>query len=270
MIFVKGYGQMCNNILQYGHIYAWGKENNVRTISMRFSYKYQYFELCNSKYHQLPTYLFAKFLIKTRLIKHLWLEEMDDVTPEVIEKLQKSKMIALSGWGFRFKDIFLKHEDEIKRLFTVKNSIRKRVDQYLLSCKKADIRLAVHIRRGDYANFMGGAFFYDDETYMRNIREFIALFPDKKVAIFLSTNDKKLDIGSYKAHLNTDSIYLLGGNEGEDLYLLSQCDYIIGAKSTFSLIASFYRHLPIYHIMDKSTPLTLESFNYFEDLFMFA
>ena len=37
MIFVKGYGQMCNNWLQYAHIYAWGLENGVNTVSMRFS-----------------------------------------------------------------------------------------------------------------------------------------------------------------------------------------------------------------------------------------
>ena len=26
MILVKGYGQMCNNILQYAHLYAFGRE----------------------------------------------------------------------------------------------------------------------------------------------------------------------------------------------------------------------------------------------------
>lgn len=52
MIFVKGYGQMCNNILQYAHAYVWGKENNVKVVSMRFAYKYRYFEVCNYKYHR--------------------------------------------------------------------------------------------------------------------------------------------------------------------------------------------------------------------------
>ena len=45
MIFVKGYGQMCNNILQYAHAYAFGREYGIKVVSMRFAYKYRYFAL---------------------------------------------------------------------------------------------------------------------------------------------------------------------------------------------------------------------------------
>ena len=270
MIFVKGYGQMCNNILQYAHIYAWGRENNIKAISMRFSYKYQYFDICNLKYHNWFVYTIAKFLIKTHLIKHLWLEDAKDVTPKAVERLKKAKMIALSGWGFRFPELFFKYEDEIKSLFRIKQEITDRVDDYLSACESSDIRLAVHIRRGDYARFAGGIYYFDDEVYIRNIREFVSLFPGKKVSIFICTNDKKLDVDSYKEKLGTDNIHLFRGNEGEDLYLLSQCDYIIGAKSTFSLMASFYHHLPIYFIPDKNASLLLKNFKHFEDLFMSA
>lgn len=270
MIFVKGYGQMCNNILQYAHIYAWGRENRIKVISMRFSYKYQYFELCNRRCHNWAVYVFAKLLIKTHLIKHLWLEDPRDITPEAVESLKKDKMISLSGWSFRFPTLFFKYEDEIKQLFQIKESVRRRVDGYFATCQATDIRLAVHIRRGDYARFLGGIYYFDDEVYIRNIREFISLFPDKKVSVFISTNDRNLKIDSYKQELAMDQIYLFRGNEGEDLYLLSECDYIIGAKSTFSLVASFYHHLPIYHIMDRQAPLTLDSFKHFEDLFMNA
>ena len=74
MIFVKGYGQMCNNWLQYAHIYAWGREYGVRTVSMRFAYKYRYFHICETPWHNPATYLAAKLLIKTRLIRCLWLQ----------------------------------------------------------------------------------------------------------------------------------------------------------------------------------------------------
>lgn len=270
MIFVKGYGQMCNNILQYAHIYAWGRENRIKVISMRFSYKYQYFDICNRKCHNWSVYVFAKILIKLHFIKHLWLEDAKDITPDAIDNLKHDKMIALSGWSFRFPDLFFKYEDEIKRLFAIKEPIRKRVDDFFASCENPDVRLAVHIRRGDYARFLGGIYYFGDEVYARNITEFISLFPGKKVSVFICTNDKNFDLGVYRKKLGTESIHLFRGNEGEDLYLLSQCDYIIGAKSTFSLVASFYRHLPIYHIVDSKAPLSINCFKYFEDLFMFA
>ena len=40
MIFVHDKGRMANNILQYGHVYAWGREHGRKTMSMRFAYKY--------------------------------------------------------------------------------------------------------------------------------------------------------------------------------------------------------------------------------------
>ena len=45
MIFVRDKGQMCNNILQYGHVYAWAREHGQKAFSMRFAYKYRYFHI---------------------------------------------------------------------------------------------------------------------------------------------------------------------------------------------------------------------------------
>lgn len=267
MIFVKGYGQMCNNILQYAHIYAWGRENHIKVVSMRFAYKYQYFKLCDYWYHNWLTYLFAKLLISLRLIKHLWLEQPEEITPEAIESLKHDKLIAISGWSFRFPELFFKYESKIRDMFAFKAKVKKPVDAFFQACEPHDIRLAIHIRRGDYATFMGGKFFYGDDVYIRLINEFIALHPDKKVSVFICTNDKMLNIALYKQQTGVP-VHLFRGNEAEDLYLLSQCDYIMGAKSTFSLVAAFYRHVPIYHITDKDKALTEDSFQHFEDLFM--
>ena len=40
MIFVRDKGRMCNNILQFGHVYAWAREHDRKAVSMRFAYKY--------------------------------------------------------------------------------------------------------------------------------------------------------------------------------------------------------------------------------------
>lgn len=258
---------MCNNILQYAHIYAWGRENKIKVISMRFAYKYQYFELCNRPYHNWFVYLFAKMLIKLHLIKHLWMELPEEITPEAVEHLKHDKMIAISGWSFRHPDLFFKYESEIRHMFEIKEKIKTPVDNFFKTCEPSDIRLAVHIRRGNYAKFQGGKYFYNDDTYIRLINEFIALFPDKKVSVFICTNDKMLNLPSYKQQISAP-VHLFRGSEAEDLYMLSQCDYIMGTKSSFSLVASFYRHVPIYHIVDKDKTLTKDCFCHFEDLFM--
>ena len=51
MLFVRDKGRMCNNILQYGHVYAWAREHRRRSVSMRFAYKYPYFHICHTRYH---------------------------------------------------------------------------------------------------------------------------------------------------------------------------------------------------------------------------
>lgn len=258
---------MCNNILQYAHIYAWGRENHIKVISMRFAYKYQYFHLCDYKYHNHLVYLFAKTLISLHLIKHLWMELPEEITPQAIEALKHNKLIAISGWSFRHPELFFKYENEIREMFAFKEKVKAPVDAFFQTCEPHDIRLGVHIRRGDYAKFAGGKYFYSDEVYTRLINEFIALHPGKKVSVFICTNDKMLNIEWYKQQIGVP-VHLFRGNEAEDLYMLSQCDYIMGAKSTFSLVASFYRHVPIYHITDKNKALTEECFRHFEDLFV--
>ena len=61
MIFVRDKGQMCNNILQYGHLYAWGREHGRATVSMRFAYKYPFFAISESRHHNFAMYLAGKW-----------------------------------------------------------------------------------------------------------------------------------------------------------------------------------------------------------------
>ena len=64
MIFVRDKGRMCNNILQFGHVYAWAREHNRSCMSMRFAYKYQYFHICHTRWHNFLTYAVAKYAAK--------------------------------------------------------------------------------------------------------------------------------------------------------------------------------------------------------------
>lgn len=260
---------MCNNILQYAHAYVWGKENHIPVVSMRFAYKYRYFEVCDYKYHRLSMYLLAKVLVKLQFIKCFFLDNPSDVTPGILNELERRKMVAIDGWHFRFPELFIKHRPEIKEMFAFKPLISGKINSYLAQhAEDADIRLAVHIRRGDYKIWMGGKYYFGDDVYIEHIHQFLGYFPGKKVAIFICTNDRNLKVDYYRKALGMERIYCPKGNEAEDLCLLSQCDYIVGVKSTFSLMASFYNNRPLYWIMDKNEPLQLNNFSSFEELFM--
>ena len=173
-------------------------------------------------------------------------------------------MLVVTGWEAHWYDLFLKYKAEILELFAFRPEIEEKVVEVM---NHEDMILGVHIRRGDYATFYDGKFFFSDEQYVGIIRRFLALHPDRQVRVFICGNDPKLDKDYYRRELPSCEVVFPDGNPGEDLCLLSHCDYLIGAPSTFSLVAAMYHDRPLYWIMDADAPLHDSSFGYFDDLF---
>lgn len=263
MIFVRDKGQMCNNILQYGHVYAWGREHGRATMSMRFAYKYQYFHICNTRYHNFPTYLYAKYGAKMGLFPVVCFDREGADYQEAERQMERHNTLVVEGWYARWYDLFLKYKQDIIRLFAFNKDIEQRVGTLL----DDSLRLGIHIRRGDYRNFQGGRFLYSDEQYLNVIRSFLSLFPHRKTHIYICGNDPHLDKEYYLQQLPACQVTFPDGNPGEDLCLLSHCDYLIGAPSTFSLVAAMYRDLPLYWVEDPDLQLSPDSFRHFDYLF---
>ena len=265
MIFVHDKGRMCNNILQYGHLYSWGREHGRTTMSMRFAYKYPWFHICDTRYHNFLTYVFAKYAAKLKLIPTVSFDKDGAEYSQEEQMMLNHQMLVARGWYARWYDLFLKYKPEILQLFAFKDKVEQKVSDILGSEKV--LRLGVHIRRGDYATFMNGRFLYSDEQYVRIIQEFQSLRHDEKLVVYICGNDPQIDKRYYQQQLPTCQVVFPNGNPAEDLCLLSHCDYLIGAPSTFSLVASMYHDLPLYWIEDPETQLTLQSFKYFDELF---
>ena len=263
MIYVHDRGRMANNILQYGHLYAWGREHGRETMSMRFAYKYQYFHICNTKHHNFATYVFAKYAAKWGLIPMVTFSEDKAQNRRNEDIMLQKRMLVVTGWEAHWYDLFLKYKSEILALFAFRPEIEEKVVEVM---NHEDMILGVHIRRGDYATFYDGKFFFSDEQYVGVIRRFLALHPDRQVRVFICGNDPKLDKDYYRQELPSCEVVFPDGNPGEDLCLLSHCDYLIGAPSTFSLVAAMYHDRPLYWMMDADAPLSEGSFRYFNDL----
>lgn len=301
MIFVRDKGRMCNNLLQYGHVYAWGREHHRATMSMRFAYKYQYFHICDTRYHHFLCYLIGKCGSKWGLIPTVSFDSEDADTASKEQQMLCHRHLLVEGWYVRFPELFLKYIDEIKQLFAFKDAIRQKVTTVLQS-SEGHLRLGLHIRRGDYARWQGGRFLYSDDQYLSVVRKFLALLPSLPhtpgetcpadipsslvrsssegnpltpahsfpVDIFVCGNDPNLDRQRFREALSdypSAKVFFPDGNPGEDLCLLSECNYLIGAPSTFTLVASMYHDLPLYWVMNPEEPLTPDSFRHFDYLF---
>lgn len=266
MIFAHDKGRLCNNILQYGHVYAWAREHGRSSMSMRFAYKYKYFHIGHTLRHNFLLYVFAKYGSRWGLLPVATFNENDDYALQE-EKMLHHKNIIVEGWYARWYDLFLKYKDEIIGLFAFDDRMKHRPGKILATVGHDDILLGVHVRRGDYRTFYDGRFFYTDEQYASLIRQFIGLHPGRRVHVVVCGNDRTLDRQAYLQAFPEVAIHFPCGNPGEDLYILSECDYLIGPPSTFSLVAAMYRDVPLYWVKDVAQPLSADSFARFDHLF---
>ena len=293
MIFARDKSQMCNNLLQYAHVYAWGREHGRKVISMRFSYKYQYFHICHTNLTGFGWYLFAKYMAALHLLPTASFKHADCDREALERKMLSHRHIVVSGWNVRFYDLFLKYRSEIVELFRIdecytqpvreKMNVNDNVEGQRPKAKgqrllpqslrpvsldlrpKSQISLGVHIRRGDYATWQDGRYFFNDKVYANYINRFAAMHPDQTVDVFLSTNDAQVTAEHYQALCPKVRIHHLKGSAPEDLFMLSECDYLIGPPSTFSLVAAMYRDIPLYR-MDSADAdsMTADGFRLFD------
>lgn len=269
LFFVHDRGQMCNNILQYGHVYAWARENGYQTISMRFAYKYQYFNICHTPWHHFDVYVLAKYAAKFHLIPTFDADLIAHANEEELTSQLRQLSIAwIDGWNITFPDLFKKYLQEIRALFAFTSLVEQNAQLKMMPwlTRKECLKLGVHIRRGDYARFLGGKYFYDDHAMIRFIRQFQEWHNGKQMVVFVCGNDPQMQSAMYEQALPNVRFVFPQGNPGEDLCVLSHCDYIMGAPSTFSLVAAMYRDVPIWWIPSSEASLSDTSFSCFDSL----
>lgn len=269
MIFARDKSQMCNNLLQYAHVYAWGREHGRKVISMRFSYKYQYFHICHTSLTGFGWYLFAKYMAALRLLPTASFKHRDCNREALERKMLRHRNIVVSGWFVRYYDLFLKYRDEICELFTLDDQytapVKAKMQEAEQNSQDNILRLGVHIRRGDYAQWRDGQFLFSDEVYADHINRFADMHPGKALHVYLSTNDPSVSEEHFQKLCPKVCIHHLQGSAPEDLFMLSECDYLIGPPSTFSMVAAMYRDIPLYR-MDSADAqsMTPEGFLLFE------
>ena len=263
LLFVHDKGQMCNNIIQFSHVYAWALEHHRHAISLRFSYKYRYFHICQKWEHNALVYVVVKLLSKLHILPTVVCENYWATQEETSRALSSHPVMVVTGWHIRFYDYFEKHLDKIIRLFTFKKSIESQVHELLASrCRADDVLLGVHIRRGDYDKLLNGRYFYQDDVFIQAIRHFHALLPDKHLVVVVCGNTRLDKRGLQQAVPEAEFIFP-DGTPAVDLCTLSHCNYLLGPPSSYSLVASMYRNTPLYFILKPHSPFTLEDFHPF-------
>lgn len=122
--------------------------------------------------------------------------------------------------------------------------------------RDADIWIGVHIRQGDYREWNDGSCFFTATQYYDAMSITKEYFPGKKVKFLVASNERRtldefpgLDVVLAPVHFL------------DDLYLLSDCDYLIGTGSGYVDWASEYGNRPLFKLStEKLVPSALEDF----------
>ena len=173
------------------------------------------------------------------------------------------------GWSTRTDTRYLAQtKKELQRIFRPKDSIINKAEGLIGKIKQtSDIVVGVHIRRGDYATWNDGRFYYELEDYYQFMLRVKELYQGQRVSFFISSNE------DFELDIFTDCDCHRFGQESSgailDLYSLSICDLIIGPVSSFSRWASFIGEVPLCFLETKDQEFTKDSFSKIIDFFHF-
>ena len=193
-----------------------------------------------------------------------WKVTHNDKWDKVFKALNFTK-----GWSTRTDTRYLKQTlPELKTIFRPKEEIMQKAEGLIGEMKKeSDIVVGVHIRRGDYATWNEGRFFYELEEYHQFMLRVQQLYKDKQVSFFISSNeDFSLDLfeGCQCRRFGKEPSGAI-----LDLYTLSVCDFIMGPFSSYSRWASFIGEVPLCFLESKDQQFTKDSFSKIVDFFHF-
>lgn len=179
-----------------------------------------------------------KWRLKDRLQKRI--ERIENFDPTFdLQKLDTTKSYMLKGFHFSSGELAFKHRSQICDILRFRNTEVLPIENLITEAKKKyDLLLGVHIRQNDYKSFYDGKFYLTPEQYLQSVEHFKSLhLPSRKIGVIICSDDREALQKIQQEH--PDYLYPKG-TVAQDMYALSESDYIIGPQATtLSVWASF-------------------------------
>jgi len=263
VIIWKNYGQLGNRLLTFSNVISIGISRgwSVYNPSFKeFGANFEYFKpqliphYCANRQPRLVQNLansnflwkiIISLLQKKRLLAALHsaniLLDSDDLTNINIRDLDlrlkklNKKFLVWSAWNLSFKEVRDKYRSELVYIFRPSESIACSVKSAMCQFSRSNLVIGVHLRRGDYASFADGIYFFPFELYRKLMLRLMDIYGSTQVQFAIFSNERVPN-----AMLAGLPAISMRGSTMEDLYCLAKCDLIVGPPSTFSEWASFY------------------------------
>lgn len=260
------YGRMANRLMLASHWIANSEETGVCYAHLRFGHYSRYFEKLRHKpalFYKPCKQAEAAGCARKKLFKFFDIsktcdrgdEILDPTSPEFVQLQKSTTFIFTLGWHYRCYGAVAKHSDKIKTFFTPAKEYEARAREFMDAQRKnADMVVGVHVRRTDYADYNGGKWLYDNDTYRGIMEQAVEAFGCRVKFVICSDAEiepsafGKLDVAPGMGHEFCDNL------------CLGFCDRIIGPPSTYSKWASFIGGVPRLVVNKPGAIVTPEAF----------
>lgn len=248
-------GQTCNKFFQYLYYLKKAIREKKRLIVQLPDVTIEdYPNLLNNEYISFPFYSHKLTNIvgvkrSLRATQLITVGLLNNYTRFILHQLSFGRLDFVSGkptWtgtDESYDDI----QKELNYLFQLKDTLKDEVDGQF-PAEDGALVCGVHMRGGDYRQWLGGKYFFEQKIYRRVMDKLLRLHPDKKIRFLICSNeeiDKEVFSG-------IDYLTIPGAKASQDIYALSRCDYIIGTLSSFNAWASLIGQVPLYTLLNES------------------
>ena len=262
-------GQTCNRLWSYLDTIGWSIRTQQNTYVLFWDKDIKHFDrLRNNPYIKFPLYnkTLIKWLGDARYQKLLTWAFGNRFLNRFYARTTSKKFVY--SWKQRSsKEYFPYVMDEIREVYAPNQHIIDEVKPVMAHYRSEGyFIIGVHIRRGDYKTFEGGRYYFELEEYKRHMQALCEVYKDRKVCFAISTNEK-IDAMAFEG---LEICKTTNATAIHDLYMLMQCDRIIGPLSTFSRWASFYGEVPLCFISRGDVIESDEAFSVIKDFYHFA
>lgn len=245
-------GQTCNKFwayiapLQYvldkrEHIYVLFPDKKIK----------DYPNLLKNKYLRIPfPYLLLSKLIEFQRIERITRKILTNRFINIVDLLTKrNPNMFWHSWQDRWIEPNKSTKKYIRKIFSPQQKIIKNVNEKFKRERiDFDYLIGIHIRRGDYEEWLDGKYFYSLNNYLDICISIEKDFYPKKCKFFIASNES-IPPEIFKI---VNWFVLDDPTASADLYGLSCCDFIIGPPSSFSRWASFIGETPIKFILSPT------------------
>ena len=271
LYYLPTYGQLGNQLSVLAHLVAFAIEYDYKIILFKEKYLYQILKKDNTigglvKFSNLLSNSFFSFCINKaivvfffnrnkRFLNSLFINQPFVVDTD-LDTTRLPRYIAITDWLFRYYSGVVKYQDLLRNQLSFEESSFDNAKHILKNVSEnfsSHTSVGVHVRRGDYATWFNGKYFYDNTIYYRWMKSLASQLGNP---VFIICSNEKINFDN-DANL---SIIYANGSPAEDIFLLSKCSYIIGPPSTFSSYAAFLGNQNYLCLESKEEDVTLSSF----------